>query len=224
MSPLRVRTPVILTLPSLLILLLANGCGTPSTPEPGADSSVVMESNPELFRELQGKLSDLINETSMTYQQLDYDYAEDLLDRLDQYEAYFANGSDGDPPRFMPKLEAEEELDHIREVIRRWEDQTGKNLREEVDALKADVAARTGEEQFYPEFQKKFSLAFDDFIKVEVAEILERRNRMIHQQAETLLAPHREEHPEIVEHFEAMLATPQYALPDQNAQSSSPSA
>ncbi|WP_169973800.1 hypothetical protein [Tautonia rosea] len=181
-----------------------------------------MQSNPELFRELQSELSKMINDISITYQQLDYDYAEDLLDRLDQYEAFLASDATGDPPRFMPKLEAEEELDHIREVIRRWEEQTGKNLREEVDALKADVAARTGEEQFYPEFQKKFSLAFDDFIKIEVAEILERRNRIIHQKAETLFAPHRESHPEIIEHFEAMLSTPQYAHPDQGVRSSAP--
>jgi hypothetical protein len=206
----------------LSILILANGCSPQSNDEPSASSPAAMESNPELFQELQAELSELINTTSMTYQQLEYDYAEDLLDRLDQYEAYFAGDSKENPPRFMPNLDAEEELDHLQEVIRRWEAQTGKNLREEIDALKADIAARTGEEQYYPEFQKKFSLAFDDFIKIEVAEILERRNRMIHQQAETLLAPHREAHPEIVEHFEAMLSTPQYAHPDQDIQPPSP--
>lgn len=199
----------------LSLLVPTLGCRPQANDDPSAGGSAAIESNPELFNELQAELSELINATSLTYQQLEYDYAEDLLDRLDRYEAYLAGDSTEDPPRFMPNLDAEEELDHLREVIRRWEDQTGKNLREEIDALKADVAARTGEEQFYPEFQKKFSAAFDDFIKIEVAEIIERRNRVIHQQAEDLLGPHRAAHPEIVEHFEAMLASPQYAPPDQ---------
>jgi hypothetical protein len=174
-----------------------------------------MEANPELYQKLQGDMSRIINDTSITYQQLDYDYAEDLLDRLDQYEAYFTADPDskGEPPRFMPKLEPEVELAHIQEVIRRWEAQTGKNLRAEIDALKSEVEARTGEELFHPEFQKNFSIAFDDFIKLEVAEIQERRNRSIHEQAEALFAPHRADHPQIVEHFQAMISTPQFAPP-----------
>jgi hypothetical protein len=194
-------------------LLLLPGCGPQEARTPTVDVSSVMEANPELYQELQGEVSRIINDTSIAYQQLDYDYAEDLLERLDRYEAYFSADSKGEPPRYMPKLEPEVELAHIQEVIRRWEAQTGKDLRAEIDALKAEVEARTGEELFHPEFQKNFSVAFDDFIKIEVSEIQERRNRSIHEQAEAIFAPHRAEDPEIVEHFQAMIDTPQYAPP-----------
>ena len=68
--------------------------------------------------------------------------------------------------------------------------------------------------RIYPEFQKKFSQTFDDFIALEVVELRERRNRAIHDEAEAILAPHREKNPEAVRRIERILNTPPYNLPE----------
>jgi hypothetical protein len=104
-------------------------------------------------------------------------------------------------------------VDHFRETIARWRAKTGKDLRAEIDPLKAQVAARKpGDPPFHPEFHKRFSAAFDALIPIEVAEIRERRNRVIHERAKPLLDAYRDKLPDIVLELETALNQPPYNL------------
>ena len=76
------------------------------------------------------------------------------------------------------------------------------------------MASRPAGKASHPEFQRKFSQTFDDFIAIEVAELRERRNRAIHAEAETILAPYRAKNPEAVRRIERLLNTPPYNLPE----------
>lgn len=196
-------------------LVLASGCGGRSTDGQGVSKQALPPLSAEdqaLYRELETKVNDVINDNLSKYSELRYDFAEGLLKILDQVELTLSGKAEGDPPRFLSKLDLQDEREHFRETVRRWEEKTGKNLRAEVDALKSDVASRTAGKSFHPEFQRKFSQTFDDFIAIEVAELRERRNRAIHAAAETLLAPYRAKNPEPVRRIERILSTPPYHL------------
>ena len=104
-------------------------------------------------------------------------------------------------------------MDHFRETFRRWKAKTGKDLRAEIDTLAAEVAVRKPEgPRFYPDFHKRFAAVFDDLIPIEVAEIRERRNRYLHEQAKPMLDPFRETDPEAVREYEKVLNQPPYNL------------
>ena len=198
-------------------LVLASGCGGRSTDGQGASPQALPPLGAEdqaVFRELESKTNEIINKITLKYTGLRYEYSEGLLKMLDQIESTLSGKAEGDPPRFLSQLEPEEEREHFRESIRRWEEKTGKDLRAEVDALKADVASRPAGKTYHPEFQKKFSQTFDDFIAIEVVELRERRNRAIHAEAETLLAPYRAKNPEAVRRIERILNAPPYNLPE----------
>jgi hypothetical protein len=167
-----------------------------------------------VYRELESKINEIINKITLKYTGLRYEYSEGLLKMLDQIESALSGKAEGDPPRFLSQLDPEEEREHFREAIRRWEEKTGKDLRAEVDALKTDVASRPAGKTYHPEFQKKFSQTFDDFIALEVTELRERRNRAIHAEAEAILAPYRAKNPEAVRRIERILNTPPYNLPE----------
>jgi hypothetical protein len=165
-------------------------------------------------QELNSGLSKIINDATSHYRPLDYEYNEDLLVMLDRIETYLSGKSEGKPLRVMKRLDEQEEADHLRETVKRWTQQTGKDLRAEIDKLKAEVAARKpGGSPFHPEFQKHFSAAFDDLIPIEVAEIRERRNREIHRNAKSLFDQYRSAYPELVRQQEAFLNQPPYNLP-----------
>jgi hypothetical protein len=167
--------------------------------------------------DLTAELNKLLNETGIRYASMEHDYDEDLLATIDKAEAYLSGRLKGPAPRAMPKLTEQEEYDHLRETIRRWQAQTGKDLRAEIDRLKADVAARKpGGPQYYPDFHKKFATVFDTFIPIEVAEMRERRNRVIHQAAKPLLDKYRATAPELVKQYEATLNAPPYNLPPES--------
>jgi hypothetical protein len=184
----------------------AGGGRAPSEPPPlGGEDRVV-------YQKLESDVNTIVNDESVRYTSLQYQYSENLLDILDQVEKTLAGKAAGEPRRFLPRLSEQEERDHFRETVRRWEAQTGKNLRAEVDALKADVAARPSGVTYYPEFQRKFSKVFDSFVALEVAELRERRNRAIHAATEARLAPLRDKHPEPVRRIEAILNQPPYQL------------
>jgi hypothetical protein len=158
------------------------------------------------------RLSTLINEAADRYRPLDYQYDEDLLTKLDGIDAYLSGKTTGAPPRFLPKLDEREEVDHFRETTRRWQSATGKNLRAEVDKLKAEVDARKpGDKPFHPEFHKQFAV-FDDLIAIEVAEMRERRNKYIHANADAVFDPYRQKHPAAVRELEGSLNKPPYEL------------
>jgi len=92
--------------------------------------------------EVTAELSKIITEAGTRYASLEHEYDEHLLAIVDQAENHLSGRLKGPAPRAMPKLSEEEEYDHLRETIRRWRAKTGKDLRAEIDKLKAEVAAR----------------------------------------------------------------------------------
>jgi hypothetical protein len=201
----------------MLALLLLSGCGTPSShdaPSGGAGDPPQSPEAAQASQEIGNRLSTLINDASDRYAPLDYEYDEDLLTKLDQIDASLSGKTAGSPPRLLPKLDEQEEVDHFRETNRRWQSATGKDLRTEVDKLKAEVDARKpGDKPFHPEFHKHFSAAFDKLIPIEVAEMRERRNKYIHENAKAIFDQYREKHPAVVREHEGALNKPPYELP-----------
>jgi hypothetical protein len=216
-----VRTIVLWAAAAFAATLLLPGCGG-EAPTPSGDpaSESALTADPAATQELQEGISKAINEAGTRYLPLSYRSSEDLLSILDRVEARLAGRAEGPAERFMagtaerPGIDEREELDHFRETIRRWEAKSGRGLREAIDPLKAEVEARApGASGTYPEFHKRFSEVFDSFIKVEVEEMRERRNRAIHERVGPLLDKYRGSHPDLVRHFEADLNAPPYNLP-----------
>jgi hypothetical protein len=198
----------------VVLVGLATGCGD-STGGRGesAESPPLSREDQRLYQELMQKISSIINEQSARYTPLQYEYNEGLLEILDQIEPHVKGEADGEPPRFMTDLEPEEELDHLRETVRRWEAKTGLDLRTEVDRFTELIALREPGQTSFPGFHAEFSESFDEFIAIEIAELRERTNRAIHAEAEVLLDPHRGSSPEVVRRIEEVLDTPPYNLP-----------
>jgi hypothetical protein len=197
-----------------LALAWSSGCGGQAPTQ--ADEGGRPPLDPEASRasqELGGRLSKLVSDSTARFRPLDYAYDEDLLAILDRFEGHLSGKAPGPPPRAMPRLDEREEVEHLRETIRRWEAKTGKHLRAELDKLKAEVAARKpGDPPFHPEFHKRFSAAFDELIPIEVAELRERRNRYLHEKAKPLLDAYREKYPDLVREHEDVLNKPPYQL------------
>jgi hypothetical protein len=171
-------------------------------------------SNSEASQKIGDAVNTFINEATVRFRPLDYEYDEDLLQIVDRVEASLSGKASGLSPRAMPKLDEQEEMEHFRETFRRWKAHTGKDLRVEIDKLTAEVAARKPNgPQYYPDFHIRFSAVFDDMIPIEVAEIRERRNRYIHQRAKPLLDSYREKDPEAVRSFDEVLNQPPYNVP-----------
>jgi hypothetical protein len=198
----------------VLALIVCSGCGRPAPDRSPSGALGGPPLDPEAAQASQAigaKLSTLINEATARYKELDYEYDEDLLTKLDSIEAYLSGKATGPPPRFLPRLDEPEEVEHFRETIRRWQAKSGKNLRAELDRLKAEVAARKpGDTPFHPEFHKHFSAAFDDLIAIEVFEMRERRNTYIHEEAKSIFDQYREKYPSVVREHEALLDKPPY--------------
>lgn len=197
------------------------GCGSQAVPPATADAegdplgvarARATAADPALFRELQGAFSSMLDEAGQHYQPVVYEYDEDLLAKVDHVEARLRGVSDGEPMRVIPGIDLAEEDDHFRVAFRRWAEQTGLDLRAEVDRLKREKAALDPGEAFHPEFHRSFAAVFDSFIPIEVEEMRRRKNRVVHRKAEEMLAPHRESHPEIVAYFEAVLDQPQFRV------------
>lgn len=184
------------------------------SPAPSGDGPSSSPGVSRASQEIGSRLNQLINDSTARFRPLDYEYDEELLQTLDRVEADLSGQRTGPPPHAMPRLDAEEEREHFRETFRRWKDQTGQDIRAEIDKLKAEVAARKpGGPAFHPDFHKHFSAAFDDLIPIEVAEIRERRNRYLHERAKAILDPYREKDPDSVLKFEQVLNQPPYDLP-----------
>ena len=101
-------------------LVLASGCGGRSTDGQGASSQALPPLSGEdqaVYRELESKINEIINETTLKYTGLRYDYSEGLLKMLDQIESTLSGKAEGDPPRFLSQLEPEEEREHFRETV-----------------------------------------------------------------------------------------------------------
>ena len=216
----------LLSLACALAAPLATGCGRATPPATGVDPAAgIFAADPAATQEIQEEISRAVNDAGVRYLPLQYKFNENLLSILDQVESFLSGKAVGPAPRFLagegkrPGLDEREEADHFRETIRRWEAQTGKNLRDAIAPLKAEVAARKPDAPpTHPEFQERFSAAFDDFIKIEVEEMRERRNRAIHDQVRPLLEKYRATHPDLVRHFQGVLDTPPYQLSPSAAQ------
>ncbi|MEW4571085.1 hypothetical protein AB1L88_24715 [Tautonia sp. JC769] len=194
---------------------LATGCGgSADRQETAPEGPPLSQEDQRLYQGLMQKISSIINEQSARYTPLQYEYNEGLLEILDQIEPHAKGEAEGEAPRFMTDLEPEEELDHLRETVRRWEAETGLDLRTEVDRFKELIALRDPNQTSFPGFHAEFSESFDEFIAIEVAELRERTNRAIHAEAEVLLDPHRESSPEVIRRIEEVLNTPPYNLPE----------
>ena len=209
------------------LLLGLAGCdgGTPVNPpggEPVAQSdgqSEAMAEGTRQFDEIKGTFAQIIEEESARYHPLVYRFDEDLLAKMDGVESKLSRKSppsdaDATKVRLIPEVDADQEEDHFRESIRRWSAKTKRDFREAIDRLKADLAAVDKTKAFHPEFHKKFSAVFDEFIPIEVLEMRERRNRAIHRRVRELLDPHRNERPRTVAYFEKQIAGPPYQDPD----------
>lgn len=201
----------------LAALLLAPGCGGTEAPPQAGPPDPALSADPAAAQALQEAMSRAINEATIRYKPLSYRYDEDLLEKLDQIEAHLARDDAVPAPRFLagddksPGLDEAEERDHFRETIRLWRAASGKDLRAEIDRLKADVAARKpGGPTYHPDFHRRFAAAFDDLMKIEVEEMRQRRNRALHEAAKVEFDKYRPTHPDLVRHFEALLDDPQY--------------
>jgi hypothetical protein len=202
--------------PALILTMLAFfGCGDRTLPgNELVDPAAANAPRSEADQKLSGALSDVINDANTKYRALSYEYDENLLTILDRVEARLAGGTAPLDPLPMPKLDEAEQLAHFKETVRRWTEKTKKDLRKEIEPLKAEVAARKpGGEPFHPDFHKKFAAAFDDFIPIEVEEAHERRNRAIHEKSKPILDEYRSSAPEAVRLHEQTLNAPPFNLP-----------
>ena len=202
-------------IPALFLTTAFLGCGDRTLPgNELIDTAAANAPKSEADQKLGAALSDVINDANTKYHPLTYEYNENLLTILDRVEARLSGESAALDPLPMPKLDEAEQLAHFKETVRRWSEQTKKNLRTEIEPLKAEVAARKpGAKPFHPEFQKRFAAAFDDFIPIEVKELGERRNRVIHEKARPLFDEYRSSAPEAVRYYERTLDAAPYALP-----------
>jgi hypothetical protein len=211
-------------LPGILLLVLA-GCGHPTPPPLKVQPATgTPQGETDTNQAIQSALTRIINEATIHYIPLEYQYDEDLLQQLDLIENRLSGKAKAATTRLLPKLDEAEELDHFRETVRRWEAATGKKLRASLDPLKAEVAARKPGTRYYPEFHKKFGAEFDDFIKIEVLEMRERRNREIHGKAKAIFDKYRAAHPEIVAEYQKMIDAPPYNLEPDSSRVTAPPA
>jgi hypothetical protein len=163
-------------------------------------------------------LSKIINEATTRFSTLDYDFNEDLLKIMDDFARYFATNSDARKAlkfeRQLPKLDEAEEISHFQESVKRWETKTGKTLRAEVDRIKKLLEARDAKnKESLANFNREFSTAFDDFVKIEVDELRERRNRWIHDKAKPVIEELKSKNSAAAASIESTLNNPPYQLP-----------
>jgi hypothetical protein len=202
----------------LAVALVTVGCGTTGTTEPPPDARTQAEqalrkSDPAMFQKIEEAVRKVVNDATVRYWPLEYDTDERLVDYLDQANKQIAAGASEPSKRYLRHMEPKEELEHIRETIRRWSARTGKDLRATIDDLQADIAHRDPKQTMFPEFHKKFARELSDFIKLENEELHERRDRMIRANLPAALAPYRDSHPAIVREFESRYSPPQVDPP-----------
>ncbi|WP_422924398.1 hypothetical protein [Singulisphaera sp. PoT] len=197
---------------SALVLPACQDSAPQQEPPRKVDTAAV-DSNPDLFLKIKGDFDRIIAEASEHYHPLVYHFDEDLLNKMDREEKKLQGGT-VEAARLIPEIEAKEEDDHFRETIRRWAEKSGKDFRASLDGLAKARAQVDPKKPFHPEFHKEFAEVFDDFIAIEVAEMRERRNRVIHDRLRETLDPHRARYPKIAEHFESLVAVPPYQLPE----------
>ena len=189
-----------------VLIAIGPGCGPKEDGPDLVTSATTPPGDPEAIRAIQDGLTTIVNQAEERFRPLNYEYDEGLLEIADRAESGLSNAGEKSPVRFMPKLDEAEEKDHFRVTIRRWEAaRGGESFRAAIDPLIAEVAARKPGTSFHPDFHKRFGFVFDSFIPIEVRDALERRNRVIRDEAEALLAPYRDKHPALVEHFERKL-------------------
>jgi hypothetical protein len=206
--------PGIVATAALAVGCDSTGPNSAAPPDAKAQAAEALRSaDPKTFATIETDVRKVVNDATVRYWPLDYDTDEQLVEILDQAEAQIAAGASEPLKRYLNRLEPEEELDHFRETIRRWKTKTGLDLRATIDDLKADIAGRDPKQTTFPEFHKKFAATLADFVKLGHEELRERRNRMIHDNLDAALDPHRQTHPAIVEHFETFYSQPPYNLP-----------
>jgi hypothetical protein len=205
------------SLVSIPLFVIASGCRGGSTT--GENAPTTSKAHSGVRQQIDVELSEVINTMTKRHLPLEWEYDEDLLEMVDQIEARARGEAKGEKHRFLRRVTEQEEMEHYKETIRRWEEQQGRSLRSAIDPLIAEVAARKpGGPRYYPEFHARCRLVLDDFIKFDVLEMQERRNKAIHEKATPVLAKYRAEHPDVVHEYELTLDK-QYPLPRTEARS-----
>jgi hypothetical protein len=96
-------------MPMVALAIAASACRNQAPPAVGAaDRAGKSTQDPAASEEsiaLREGLSTIINEETARFRPLDYEYDEDLLKTLDQFEQYLSGKAPGPPPRPMPKLD-----------------------------------------------------------------------------------------------------------------------
>lgn len=201
-----------------LALMAGQGCGPASNDNTAtAETGTSAQVSPEMAK-INEQVSKIINDATSQFASLDYEFNEDLLKILDTLSAYFESKPEARASlkldRYLPSIDQADESAHFAESIKRWETKSGKNMRAEVNRLKAILAKRdVQEKQSLVNFNKEFSSTFDDFVKIEVDELRERRNRLIHEKARPLLESLRAKDAAAATKIETTLNSPPYNLP-----------
>ena len=220
---------------TLTLFCCASGCGGTGGSSPTGNPVVTQSSteqaqaelsrreavaeDSELIVELEQKFSEIIENASAKYHPIVYHYDEDLLAKMSAALAFLSGAKpEPRPSRLIPEIDEKEEDGHLRETITRWSAKTGRDFGKAVAELETALASVDRSKPFHPEFHREFSKVFDDFIAIEVPEMRERRNRVIHRRVREMLAPHSESKPKIARYFEQMIAVAPYADPDSSAQ------
>lgn len=211
------KSVIILCLMS--VVMIAGGCGSGSS-DNASTAATAQSAAPASGDEtkINEAVSKIINDATTRFSSLDYAFNEDLLKILDQFANYYASTPENRKSikleRQLPKLDQLEELSHFEESIIRWEKKSGKSMRSEVDRMKSLLAKRnTADKQSQVEFNKEFSAAFDDFVKIEVDELRERRNRWIHDKAKPAIDELKATNSTAAGKIQATLNAPPYNLP-----------
>lgn len=199
-------------------LMTLAGCGQGESPvDSPANNNGAAKPKSEVVTKAEADVSKIINDATNRFASLDYAFNEDLLEILDGMEKYFSADSEKRKSlkvtRHLPQLEEAEELDHFRETISRWESKTGKKLRTVIDQLKTALGNRDVQsKESKTEFNKKFSEAFDDIVKIEIEELRERRNRWIHDRTRLVIEELQKSDASEASRMQNVLDTPPYNL------------
>ena len=213
------------------LALISSGCGGTQSPAPAqsakstgasTDQAQVDEhreeavaEDPELVNKLAQTFSDIIEEVSAKYHPIVYHYDEDLLSKISAAHAFLSGAKpEPRPARLIAEIDENEEDEHLRETIKRWSSKTGRDFGKAIAELESALASVDRSKPVHPEFHRAFSKVFDDFIAIEVPEMRERRNRVIHRRVREMLAPHVGTKPKVVRHFQQLIAVPPYLDPD----------
>jgi len=163
-------------------LALATGCGAGGSSDPAVEAKLLEEVNA------------VIQDSRFRYHPIRFQNPRDFTKIAEQVEGRQSGRLTGEEGRVMPRIEAKEEDEHFREVLQRWNESTGKELRAELDAFNQGRPT-------LDDLRKRFG----ELLTLEEDDVLDRANREVQRQVEPILAKYRADHPDVVRRQEEML-------------------